>query len=88
LFQYRVYPTSNSLKDPKKTFFLTFRARIKGITRWGYKPSFKGMIVNILQFIIVSLLPSKTILALYEMMRFRRTLTLWEMVTSARAVSK
>jgi len=70
LFSYRVRPNSNSLKDPKKTFYLTLKSRIKAVISWGYEPSFLGIVVNLIQLILVSILPSSLILRLYEVIRF------------------
>lgn len=70
LFYYRVRPNSNSMKDPKKTFYLTLKSRIKAITRWSYKPNFLGLVVNLIQLILISILPSSLILKLYKTIRF------------------
>ena len=70
LFKYRIRKNSNSLKNPKKTFYLTLKARIKAVIDWGYKPTIKGIMLNLLQLILISLLPNNVILTLYEKMRF------------------
>lgn len=71
LFQYRIRLNSNSLKDPKKTFYLTFASRIKAIMQYGYRPSIKGIAVNLAQLIVITTLPKWAILKLYETMRFK-----------------
>lgn len=71
LFQYRIRLNSNSLKDPKKTFYLTLASRIKAIFMYGYKPSIKGIFMNLVQLAIILVLPKSAILRLYEAMRFR-----------------
>lgn len=71
LYRYRLHHDSNSLKNPKKTFYLTLKSRIKAIVYWGYKPSVKGVIITILQCLVVSLLPNSFILYLYEAWRFK-----------------
>ncbi len=70
LFLYRIRESSNSLKDPKKTFFLTFKSRINAILNLGYKPTLKDVFINIIQLIIVVILPANTILYLYKRLRF------------------
>lgn len=72
LLHYRIRPQSNSLKDPKKTFLLTLKSRIKGIREYGYKPSIYGILVNIAQACVVFLLPNAIILSLYQMWRFKK----------------
>lgn len=71
LYRYRLHHDSNSLKNPKKTFYLTLKSRIKAIMYWGYKPSVKGVFINILQCLAVSVLPNSFILYLYEAWRFK-----------------
>lgn len=72
LLQYRIRPQSNSLKDPKKTFMLTLKSRIKGVTEYGYKPSLYGIVVNLVQAAVVFLLPNALILNLYQVWRFKK----------------
>ncbi len=71
LFQYRIRKNSNSLKNPKRTFHLTFKSRIKAILKWGYQPTAKGILVNIIQYLAISLLPTNWIIQIYEWLRFR-----------------
>jgi glycosyltransferase involved in cell wall biosynthesis len=71
LFQYRIRLNSNSLIDPKKTYFLTLASRIKGVLEYGYRPNLKGILMNIAQLLVVLVLPKTLILKLYETFRFR-----------------
>lgn len=71
LFKYRIRKNSNSLKNPKKTFYLTLKSRIKAVIDWGYKPTVKGILINFIQYIVIALLPTNWILQLYEFLRFR-----------------
>lgn len=75
LFKYRIRKNSNSLKNPKKTFYLTLKSRIKAVLEWGYKPTIKGIIINIVQWFIITLLPNSTILTLYKLLRFKHRAT-------------
>ncbi len=70
LFKYRIRKSSNSLKNPKKTFYLTLKSRIKAVIDWGYKPTLLAVLINIAQFILISLLPDNLIISLYEKIRF------------------
>ncbi|GIW63024.1 MAG: hypothetical protein KatS3mg090_0850 [Patescibacteria group bacterium] len=74
LYKYRIHYDSNSLKNPKKTFYLTFKSRIKAILYWNYKPSIRGIFINIVQILIVSFLPNFLIISLYEFWRFKMPL--------------
>ncbi len=70
LYQYRIRKNSNSHKNPKKTFYLTFKSRVKAIIEWGYKPTMSGLVVNALQFVLISLMPDSLVLSLYKFIRF------------------
>lgn len=70
LFNYRIRQNSNSLKDPKKTFYLTLKSRIKAVVNWGYEPSLLDILINMVQLLLISVLPSFLILRLYETIRF------------------
>lgn len=47
LYQWRVRQDSNSIKDPKKTFYLTFKSRFKAVWKFGYRPTLKGVLANL-----------------------------------------
>lgn len=72
LYYYRLREGSNSLKNLKKTYYLTLKSRVKAVINWDYKPEFYGIAVNFVEFIIISMLPSRIILELYKFMRFHR----------------
>lgn len=73
IFQYRVHSDSNSLKNLKKTFILTVRSRIKAVIKYGYTPTIHGILINIVQLIVVLLLPRKAVLKLYEIWRLNKS---------------
>jgi glycosyltransferase involved in cell wall biosynthesis len=58
---YRIHNNNISLKDPKKTFLLTLKARMKAIFRYGYRPTLLGVLITIMQAIIVGVLPRRLI---------------------------
>lgn len=71
---YRQYPSSLSLRNPKKTFFDTLQIRYKALTSYGYKPTLKAWIVNFLQVFVVYFLPSAAIYPLFRLLRGMRNL--------------
>jgi len=72
LFQYRIRRNSNSFKDPKKTFYYTLKARIHAVLKEGYRPSLKGILINCMQSAVVTILPTRAIIYLFEQMRYKR----------------
>jgi glycosyltransferase involved in cell wall biosynthesis len=81
VYQYRKADTSNGYHNLKQTFYLTLLGRWQGITKHGYRPSIKGIVLSLIQLLVVSLLPAKLIVRLYESRRF-----LW--LAQQRLVSK
>lgn len=74
LLKYRIHGGNTSLIDPRKTFYLTLKTRLSAIVRYGYKPSFKGILVTIAQTIVVSLIPGGWIYPVYTFVRGTRRL--------------
>jgi glycosyltransferase involved in cell wall biosynthesis len=68
LYFYRQIDNSLSHKNPKKTFYLTLQSRFIAIEN-GFKPSFKAVLINFAQIIIISLLPSSLIYSLWYFIR-------------------
>ncbi len=66
---YRQYPSSLSLKNPKKTFKATIEIREKAVRRYGYKPNFTGRMVNVIQKVLVGILPEKYIYSIFMFLR-------------------
>ncbi|HNY04570.1 MAG TPA: hypothetical protein PKI92_02320, partial [Candidatus Woesebacteria bacterium] len=60
----------NSLSriNPKKTFYLTLQSRLIAIKK-GFQPSFKAVIINLAEIIVISLLPSYLIYNLWYFIR-------------------
>lgn len=69
LLQYRIHSNNTSLKNPKKTFYFTAVARLNAVLLYGYKPTFKGVLISLAQLVVVSILPSKFIYPLYSWLR-------------------
>lgn len=70
VYQYRKADTSNGYHNLKQTFYLTLLGRYRGITKHGYIPSVKGVILSLMQLLVVTLLPARWIIRLYESRRF------------------
>jgi len=73
IYQYRKIDNSNGYHNVKKTFYITFWSRIKAIFKYGYKPSLSGLLFSLAQFILVSCLPGKWVVQLFEVLRFSST---------------
>jgi glycosyltransferase involved in cell wall biosynthesis len=70
VYQYRKADTSNGYHNVKQTFYLTLLGRWRGITRYGYKPTLKGILLSFAQLLVVTMLPAKWVVKLYENRRF------------------
>ncbi len=69
-----IYKYSWHLLDVKKTFYITFLTRFIAIIKYGYIPTFSGILTSILQLIVISLMPEKIIIKIFETVRFYRPL--------------
>lgn len=69
LLKYRIHGKNISLSHPKETFYMTLRARIKGIVKYGYKPTLKSVAISFIQTLAVTMLPEKWIYPIYVFAR-------------------
>lgn len=69
LHQYRIHGKNISLKNPKETFYLTFKTRLSAIRKYNYRPTAVGIGVTLSQLVVVSLLPSRYIYPVYRVLR-------------------
>lgn len=69
---YRLHEQNTSLKDPKKTFYLTFLTRMKAIKKHGAKLHFSDFLFNLMQLLVVVCLPKNFIYPLYSFWRNNR----------------
>jgi len=67
--RYRQYSSSTSLKQPKVTFYNTFRTRKLAVKFYGYKPTAKAKILNLVQYLTVSILPTSFIYPVFAIIR-------------------
>lgn len=66
---YRMHENNVSKKHPKRDFFHIFQVRVKSIFQYGYRPSLAGIIKNLVQVLIISILPEKLIFPAYAFVR-------------------
>lgn len=76
VLQYRQYPTSLSLTNPKKTFLATLVVRLESILKYGYRPSLKGILTTLAQAIFVAVIPNRLIYPTYAYLRGMRKIHL------------
>ena len=69
LLKYRIHKGNTSLKNPKKTFFLTLKTRFLAISKYKYRPTFGGVITTIAQTVLISLIPDGWIYPIYSLIR-------------------
>ncbi len=69
LLYYRIHGKNNSLKNPKKRFRAIMTIRKQAVKKLSYNMSFSCKIQNLLQTLAVLLLPEKTIVPLYMLLR-------------------
>lgn len=76
VLSYRMHKHNSSLINPKRTFYLTLKTRMIAILKYGYVPSFGGVISSLLQTIFVTLAPSFIIYPIYSYLRGMRKISL------------
>ncbi len=69
VLKYRQYLGSSTFKNPLNTFNVTLKVRKLAITKYGYKPSFKGKVIHKIQKLTISLLPKVLIYPTYLLIR-------------------
>lgn len=69
VLKYRVYGASNSLKNPKRTFRLTMKVRMRAVFRYNYQPTFLAILAVMAQSMVVAILPSKLVFPVYAWLR-------------------
>ncbi len=70
IYKYRKSDFSNGYHNVKKTFLITFTGRFAAISKYGYKPTLGGLVTTFAQFALVSLLPEKLIVKIFESFRY------------------
>src|SRR3989344_4159632 len=70
IFQYRVREDSATHAKAREVFFMAFKVRIRAILNQGYRPSYFSMLIALFELGIVAILPSKTIVSIFEFLRY------------------
>lgn len=68
LLYYRQTSQSLSHRNPKLTYYLTLQSRIIALEN-SYQPTFTGIILNLIQFFAITILPSKLINSIWNLVR-------------------
>lgn len=66
LLMYRIHGENSSLKNYKKSFFLTLISRVHAVTRHGYVPTPEGVLFTLAQSLVVFCLPQEVTSAIYR----------------------
>lgn len=69
IFKYRKRETSLTHKDPKHVFYLALVVRLNAIKNHNYAPPVINLFLMGAEAIVVSVLPNRAIVALFEMIR-------------------
>lgn len=69
LLMYRIHGQNISLKNPKKTFYMTLRTRIKAIKHYNARPTVQGIAITGCQVVAITLLPEAWIFPIYSFFR-------------------
>lgn len=69
LLYYRIHEESSTFRNIKKIFFTTLQIRFAIVLKYGYKPTPYAICSNLVQIILISLLPEKIIIKLYLLLR-------------------
>jgi glycosyltransferase involved in cell wall biosynthesis len=69
LLKYRIHGNNVSFQHVKHIYLQAFLARMKGIFKYSYRPSFTGAVTTFIQTIMMLVLPSSVIFWLYKKLR-------------------
>lgn len=72
VLQYRIHTDSLSLRNPKMTFRDTIAVRKRAVKVLGYKPGTIGRAMDLVQRMIITILPSVIIYPLFHIIRMRQ----------------
>jgi glycosyltransferase involved in cell wall biosynthesis len=88
VLEYRLHGNNNSLRQAKKTFFLTLRARLKAVFAYGYRPTLTGLLVTCCQTVVVLLLPGRWVYPVFALVRGIRPCRTLQTTKGGRASSR
>jgi len=83
VLKYRIHSDSLSLHNPKQTFRDTAVVRKIAIKKYGYSPSMSARVMNMVQQIVITLLPSVVIYPIFHAFRMRQVGDMRQVVVSS-----
>lgn len=83
VLKYRVHNDSLSLKHPKETFRHTLTVRQRGVSQYGYIPSLRGTVINFIQRVVLSILPSEVVYPLFRIVRMKSPLEIGNVLSDS-----
>lgn len=68
---YRIHNTNLSYnQNQKQVFFDLFKTRLSAVIKGSYQPSFGSLILGISEVIVVTFIPSRLVMPLFQLLRF------------------
>jgi len=75
VLKYRIHDRNISLQNPKRTFFVTLKGRIKAVFSYSYRPTVSGVFATLAQTVLVALMPARWIYPVYSFVQRLRGLS-------------
>jgi hypothetical protein len=72
VLQYRKRSNSVTFSNVKRIFFMAARVRLRAIWHYGYRPYWTNLLLFLAETFLVSVLPIKAIVWLFELIRVRK----------------
>lgn len=75
VLRYRQLPNSVTFSQPKKVFFMALKIRLRALLKYGYRPHFSRLLLLLAETLVVSVLPEKWLLPVFEALRVEKIKT-------------
>jgi glycosyltransferase involved in cell wall biosynthesis len=69
VLKYRIHDRNISLRNPRRTFFVTLKGRIKALFCYGYRPTAGGVLATVIQMLLVTFMPARWIYPVYTLVQ-------------------
>ena len=69
VLKYRMHGGNVSLRNPKRTFYRTLKARVRALFAYHYRPTLGGLFLTLVQAVSVALLPRRWVYPIYTVLR-------------------
>jgi glycosyltransferase involved in cell wall biosynthesis len=66
VLKYRIHDRNISLQNPKRTFFVTLKGRIRAVFCYSYRPAVSGVFATLAQTVVVGLMPTRWVYPVYS----------------------